>query len=280
MRTARTSGLGPAAADPHVTGQASAASSETESRSWASATGALVRLPACVFRPSASEWSSRHACCPALVRQRHGVGQRRVGQGVRRGVRHGAGHVGHAVEDRVVHLVRRVGVRGGVGVLEAAALVDRDVDQHRAGLHLGDQLVADQLGRLGAGDQHRPDHQVGLAHLLLDGQLGRRQPVHPVVVAPERHPQLVEVGVEQGHVGAHAERDVGGVLAGDAGADHHDLGVGHATDAAEQHAAAALGLHQRVGADLRARGSRPPRTSGRAAAASPTAAAPSRRRCR
>ena len=30
-----------------------------------------------------------------------------------------------------------------------------------------------------------------------------------------------------------------------------DLGVGHAADAAHQHAAAALGLHQRVGADLR-----------------------------
>ena len=81
-------------------------------------------------------------------------------------------------------------------------------------------------------------------------QLGRRQPVHPVVVAPERHPQLVEVGVEQRDVGAHAERDVGGVLAGDAGADDDDLGVGHPADATHQHAAAALGLEQRVGADL------------------------------
>ena len=75
--------------------------------------------------------------------------------------------------------------------------------------------------------------------------------MHPVVVAPERHPQLVQVGVEQGHVGTHAERDVGGVLPGDAGADDDDLGVGDAADAAHQHAAAALGLHQRVGADLR-----------------------------
>ena len=37
---------------------------------------------------------------------------------------------------------------------------------------------------------------------------------------------------------------------GDAGADDDDLGVGDAADAAHQHAAAALGLQQRVGADL------------------------------
>ena len=188
---------------------------------------------------------------PALVGQRDGVRHGRVGQRVGRGVRHRARHVRHAVEDRVVDLVGRVGVRGGVGVLEAAALVDGDVDQHRARLHPRDQLVGDQLGRGRARDQHRADHHVGLHHLLLDGQPRRGEAVDAVVVAPERHPQLVEVGVEQGDVGAHAERDVGGVLAGDAGADDDDLGVGDAADAAHQHAATALGLHQRVGADLR-----------------------------
>ena len=107
------------------------------------------------------------------------------------------------------------------------------------------------FGALAPGISTAPITRSASMHLLLDGQLGRRQAVHPVVVAPERHPQLVEVGVQQGHVGAHAERDVGGVLPGDAGADHDDLGVGDAADAAEQHAAAALGLHQRVRADLR-----------------------------
>ena len=189
---------------------------------------------------------------PALVGQRDGVRHGRVGQGVGRGVGHRARHVRHAVEDRVVHLVGRVRVRGGVGVLEAAALVDGDVDQHRARLHPRDQLVADQLGRRGAGDQHRADDHVGLHHLLLDRQLGRRQAVHPVVVAPERHPQLVQVGVEQGHVGAHARarcwRRSGRETPG---TDDDDLGVGDPADAAHQHPAAALGLEQRVRADLR-----------------------------
>ena len=128
--------------------------------------------------------SSRQRLPPPLVGQLDGVRHACVGQRVGRGVRHRARHVRHAVERRVVHLVGRVGVRGRVGVLEAAALVDGDVDQHRARLHLRDQLVGDQLGRLRTRDQHRADDHVGLADLLLDRQLGGRQPVHPVVVAP------------------------------------------------------------------------------------------------
>ena len=87
-------------------------------------------------------------------------------------------------------------------------------------------------------------------HLLLDGQLGRRQAVDAVVVAPERHPQLVQVVVEQRHVGAHPEGDVRGVLARDTGTDDDDLRVGDSADPAHQHAPATLGLHQAVGADL------------------------------
>ena len=44
----------------------------------------------------------------AQVGQGHGVAQGDVGQCVRGGVRNSAGHVGNAVEDRVVDLVRRV----------------------------------------------------------------------------------------------------------------------------------------------------------------------------
>ena len=166
-------------------------------------------------------------------------------------MRHGTGHVRDAVVDRVVDLEGRVGVRRGPRVLEAAALVDGDVDEHRARLHLGDHVVGDELGRLGAGDEDGADDQVGLEHLLTHRHRRRRDLGDPVVVAPEAHPELVEVGVEEGDVGAHAERDVRGVLAGDAGADDDDLGVGDAADAAHEDAAAALGLHHRVRADLR-----------------------------
>ena len=45
-----------------------------------------------------------------------------------------------------------------------------------------------------------------LQDLLPDRQLRRRQPVNPVVVAAERHPELVEVGVEQPWAEARAQR--------------------------------------------------------------------------
>ena len=56
-------------------------------------------------------------------------------------------------------------------------------------------------------------------------------------------------------------------MPGDAGADDDDLGGDDAGDAAHQHAAAALGLHQRVGADLRRQAAGDLASSGRAAAA-------------
>ncbi len=88
-------------------------------------------------------------------------------------------------------------------------------------------------------------------HLLAHRHRRRRDLGDPVVVAPEAHPQLVEVGVEEGDVGAHPEGDVGRVLPGDAGPEDHDLGVGHAADAAHEHPAPALGPHHRVRTDLR-----------------------------
>ena len=48
-----------------------------------------------------------------------------------------------------------------------------------------------------------------------------------------------------------------------------DLGVGDTADAAHQHAAPALRLHQRVGADLRREAAGDLATSGRAAGAPP-----------
>src|SRR5207244_860868 len=56
--------------------------------------------------------------------------------------------------------------RAGPG---GAALVDRDIDQHRAALHVLDHVGGDELGGRGAGHQHRADHQVGAQHLALDG---------------------------------------------------------------------------------------------------------------
>ena len=113
------------------------------------------------------------------------------------GVRHRARHVRHAVELRVVDGEGRIVVGGRVGVLEAATLVDGDIHQHRSGLHLGDHVVGDELRGLGAGDEHRADHQIGLEDVLLHGEGGAHDTVYLVVEPPEGVAQLVEVGVEE-----------------------------------------------------------------------------------
>src|SRR3546814_16210060 len=53
--------------------------------------------------------------------------------------------------------IGRLGVRRRVARIEAAALVDRDVDEHRAGAHGAEHLARDELRRFGAGDQDRAD---------------------------------------------------------------------------------------------------------------------------
>ena len=186
----------------------------------------------------------------SMVGKLQRVGHGRVGQRVGRGLGHRAGHVRHAVEQRVVHAERRVIMGGRPRILEAAALVDGDVHQNGARLHLCDKRIRYQPGRFGAGHQDGADHQVG----TLDGafQLVRRR-VASLDVAGElrvKQPKLVDVDVEDHHAGPHAAGDPGGVVASRAGADHHDVGGLDPRHPAHQHTAAALGPHQVVSPDL------------------------------
>lgn len=80
---------------------------------------------------------------PCFVGDCDDVRQCRVGQRIRRRMRHRARHNGHAVERRVVHRVRRIFVGSRSVVLEADPLVDRDVDQDRSRLHSRHQVVDD-----------------------------------------------------------------------------------------------------------------------------------------
>ena len=131
-------------------------------------------------------------------------------------------------------------------VLEAAALVDGDVDEHAARLHRGDLLVGDELRRLRAGHEHGADHHVGVADRLLQFERVRGDRAAVPLVDRVRDAQLGDVAVEQQHLGLHPERDGGRVAAGHAGADDHDLRRVHARDATHQDPAAAFARHQRV----------------------------------
>ena len=170
--------------------------------------------------------------------ERHGG----VAERDRRGPRHRARHVGHAVVHYPVHLVHRIAVGGRLRGLEAPALVDRDVDESGAGLHLREHLARHQLRRDRPGNQHSADHHVGLAH-----QLGHHPGVGmPVLEDASEH--VVEIlqprkgAVQNGHVRAHARGDPGRVGSHHAAADHDDAGRTHAGHAAHQHAPPAIGL--------------------------------------
>jgi hypothetical protein len=117
-------------------------------------------------------------------------------------------------------------VRGGPGVGEAAALLDRHVHQHRAGTHAADEVGADQLGRRGTGHQHGADDKVGREALLLDrlGGRGDRADARPEPFP--RRAQSVGVAVEDRDLSLHADRHRGRVDARDTGADDDDRADG------------------------------------------------------
>ena len=125
----------------------------------------------CSRRPRARDRRAT-AASHAARRERDRVGQRRVGERVRRRVRHRAGDVAdRVVQDAVAH-VHRIGVRRLVDVLDAAALVDRAVDDHRARSHRPHHRVGDDDRRAPAGHEHRADHEVGVGDRALDRERG------------------------------------------------------------------------------------------------------------
>ena len=115
---------------------------------------------------------------------------------------------------------------------------------------LATMALGDDLGRGGAGDEDAADDEVGFADGALDvvgvGGEGEDAAGEDVVELAE----AVEVEVDEGDLGAHAEGDLGGVGADDAAADDADVAGRDAGDAAEEDAAAAVLLLEVGGADL------------------------------
>ncbi len=81
---------------------------------------------------------------------------------------HRPGHVRHTVVQHLVYQVRRFAVRRRAGCLDAAPLIDRHIDDHRAGFHQLQILARNQPGCLGARDQHRADDQVRELQVFAD----------------------------------------------------------------------------------------------------------------
>ena len=186
----------------------------------------------------------------AVVGEREDVGKGRVGERVGRGDRHGSRHVGDAVVGDPVDLVDRVAVRRRLRGLEAAALVDGDVDEHGVALHQGELVALDHVRGAGALDEHGADHQVHPRQHLLDRERravdGRERPGELQVGAAQR----IDVEVEEEHVRRHPDGDLRGVDPDRPGADHHHVRRRDPGHAAEQDPAPAHRLLEEEGAGL------------------------------
>src|SRR5271163_2512945 len=131
-------------------------------------------------------------------------------------------------------------VGGGMGGFDAAALVDGNVHDDRALLHLAHHCFGDDLGSGSAGDEDSTDDQVGIADGALDvvavGGNGVDASAKDVVEIAE----AIQVEVDQGDLCSHAEGDLRGVGANDAATDDTDVAGWDARDAAQKDSAAPM----------------------------------------
>jgi hypothetical protein len=155
--------------------------------------------------------------------------------------------------------------------LEAAALVDGDVDEHRALLHAGQHGGVTSFWRGRTRDQHGADDEIGREDIL---PRARRRSSSVSDAAVELSSSWRRRGIERSMMVTSAPRPTAilrGMQPDHAAAEDDDLARQHARHAAEQHAAAAIGLLQRrrAGLDRQAAGhfdigassGRPPRSS-------------------
>ncbi len=143
----------------------------------------------------------------------------------------------------------RVGVGGRPGVGEAAALVDGNVDEHASRLHARDEVVADELGRLGAWYENGADDHVGGQAGAVDLEAVGCHGAHPTGVERIQFAQALQVGVEHDHLGAEPDCNRNGVRSGDTAAQHDDgCRIGSGNPGNEQ-PRTAVRLEHRVGAD-------------------------------
>src|SRR3984957_20014297 len=111
-------------------------------------------------------------------------GQRCIVQRLARSKRNCSRHVRDAVVNDPVTIVCGVRVGCRMGCLEAATLVDRHVNQHRAGLHRFEHLTRDELWRAGTWNQHGTDHDIGREHFLFVRMPLRAHPPAKIACGP------------------------------------------------------------------------------------------------
>ena len=141
-------------------------------------------------------------------------------------MRHRRRHIGDAIMHDATQHIGRITVSGGTSGLNAAALIDGDVNDDGTFLHGGNHRFGDNLGCGSARDQHAADEKVRLASSMADVVGVGSESVDAAVEDIVQFAQAVQVHVDDGDFRAHAERDFGGVDANNAAADDADIPIG------------------------------------------------------
>ena len=184
----------------------------------------------------------------AFLGEEHGPAVGDIAERLGGGPGIGAGHVGDAVVEDILLEVGGVFVSGGSAGLGAAALVDGDVHEHAAGLHLLEHVTSDEFGCGGSGDEDGADDEIHPGQLLGDVGLGGVEGVGALHGDIEEAHSL-EVHFENGDIGTDSGGDPGCVDAGAATSDDHDATRGDTGDSAEECATAAAMFGEMVGTD-------------------------------
>ena len=150
-----------------------------------------------------------------------------------------------------MQVVDRVVVRGLMDCLDAATLIDGNVNNDSAWLHAAHHVFAHDNRSAAARHEHCADHQVGICDVALDCAAVRGQGDHTTFLDLIDPAKAVDVLVEQHDLGLHARCDPRRVPAHVAGPEYHDFGWSNAGCATQQHAAATVVSLEIMGSQLR-----------------------------
>ena len=185
-----------------------------------------------------------------FVRQFDHKGQGRISQRQSRGARNAAGHVGDAVVHHAIDYKGRIFVGRRSASLDAAALIDGHIDDHRTLLHQLQHSAGNQFRRRRTGHEHATDYQIRIDQRLFNRRargIARHQAraikIVELLEPRERH-------IEHRHQRPHAQRNARRVDADHTAAQHHYFRRRHTRHTGQQHAQTALGFLQRVRARL------------------------------
>ncbi len=135
-------------------------------------------------------------------------------------------------------------MRSSVGGLKTSSLIDGHVHNDGAFLHAGDHVAPHHARGRGAGNEHRTHHQIGLPHGIAHCMDVGRHGQHLAIVNIVQLAKPVEILVDDGYMGTHANGNLSGIVSHHSAANNDHVRRRYTGHAAQQNAAPAIGTLQ------------------------------------